>query len=107
MLNLPAAIAAYFASERSTDAGTLTACFTADGLVHDEKHDYRGADAIRAWRLDTQVRTPFTSRPVALHERDGRFVVTTEVSGAFPNSPIILEKAFTLADGRIAALDIS
>ncbi len=106
MPDLPPAIAAYFASEQSSDGNALDACFIADAFVHDEKHDYRGIDAIKAWRLDTQARTPFTSRPLELHENDGRFVVSTEVSGAFQNSPVILDHTFTLTDGRIASLDI-
>ncbi len=106
MQELPSAIAAYFASEKSTDADALSACYSDDAIVHDEKREYCGIDAITAWRLDTQARTPFTTRPLELKERDGRFVVATEVSGAFPNSPVMLDHAFTLANGRITALDI-
>ena len=37
----------YFAAEQAKDAERLSLCFTANGLVHDEGHDYRGRDAIR------------------------------------------------------------
>jgi hypothetical protein len=65
-----------------------------------------GLDAIRAWRVETYAKTPFTIRLLDLHDRDGALVVPVEVSGAFPNSPVVLDHTFTLIDGRISSLDI-
>ena len=106
MPDLPPAVAAYFAAEASTGAAALEACFAADAEVHDEARDHRGLAAITAWRRATQAATPFTTRVLDWHESDGRIVVATEVSGRFPSSPIRLRQAFTLGQGRIAALDI-
>lgn len=103
---LPPAIADFFATENGKDPASLTACFSPDAVVHDESNEYRGSDAIAAWRLDTQAKTPFTSRPLNLRDDDDTFLVSAEVSGSFPNSPIILEHRFRLVDGCIAALDI-
>lgn len=106
MLKLPPAIMAYFQSDYDADADKLSAFFSADAHVHDEEHDHTGIDAIRAWRIDTFTKTPFTTRPLEAKDRDGALVVHVEVSGAFANSPIILDHTFTLADGRISSLDI-
>jgi SnoaL-like domain len=106
MLDLPPVIAAYFETPHDADVEQLARLFAADAHVHDEHNDYRGLDAIRAWRVDTHAKTPFTVRPVSLREQDGKHVVAAEVSGAFPGSPVMLDHSFTLADGRIAALDI-
>ena len=37
---------------------------------------------------------------------DGKTVVTSEVAGNFPNSPVSLEHRFGLAGGKITSLDI-
>ena len=103
---LRTAIADFFATENGKDTVSLTACFSPDAVVHDESNEYRGTDAITAWRIDTQAKTPFTSRPLDPRDDDGTFLVSAEVSGSFPNSPIILERHFRLVDGCIAALDI-
>lgn len=106
MLDLPPEIAAYFSAPHDADTAQLASVFATDAHVHDESNDYRGLDAIRAWRIDTHAKTPFTVRPVSVQERGGKHVVAAEVSGAFPGSPVMLDHSFTLADGRIAALDI-
>ena len=106
MQPLPPAISGFYQSEQSTDAAELTACFAADALVHDENKAYRGIDAILAWRLDTQRKTPFVSRPMSVQDSDGDYLVTAEISGSFPGSPVILEHRFTLVQDRIASLEI-
>jgi hypothetical protein len=53
------------------------------------------------------ARTPFTARPVSLEAQDGTILVSTEVTGAFPGSPLILGHRFTLQDERITALEIA
>lgn len=106
MTELPPAIAAYFGSTHDADVDTLSTFFATDAHVHDERHDHVGLDAIRVWRIETHAKTPFTARPLDLIDRDGTFIVSVEVSGAFPNSPVILDHTFTLVEGRIASLDI-
>lgn len=106
MADLPPALLAYFTSDHDADVDSLRTFFTEDAHVHDEHHDHQGIDAIRAWRLDTYAKTPFSTRPLAAQVQNGALVVPVEVSGAFPNSPVILDHRFTIVDGRIASLDI-
>ncbi len=106
MPELPPAIAAYFDAAPDAAAVALGEVFTTDAHVHDESHDYEGIDAIRAWRIDTDAKTPFSARPLELVDPDGTLVVLVEVTGTFPGSPITLTHTFTLVDGRISSLDI-
>jgi hypothetical protein len=107
MPNLPAPLSAYFAADPHADIETLRAIFTEDAIVQDEAKTHRGLDAIRHWRVDTITRTPFTARALDVTEAaNGTLVVPTEVSGAFPGSPLVLDHRFTLRDGRIATLEI-
>lgn len=106
MLDLPPAIAAYFTLAPDADTTALGAIFAADARVHDEARDHAGLEEIRAWRIDAHTKTPFVARPLAVQERGGTLVVSVEVSGSFPNSPLMLDHTFAMADGRIASLDI-
>ena len=106
MPELPPALAAYFSAAHDADTAALEKIFTADAHVHDESHDHDGIEAIRAWRIDTYAKTAFTTRPLELVEGDGRRVVSVEVTGSVPGSPVTLTHTFTLVDGCIASLDI-
>lgn len=106
MPELPPAIAAYFSAAHDADTAALEKIFTADAHVYDESHDHDGIDAIRAWRINTYDKTPFTARPLELVEGDGRPVVSVEVTGSFPGSPVMLQHTFKLVNGRISSLDI-
>ncbi len=44
--------------------------------------------------------------PLQLHVQDGHHIVSAEVSGTFPGSPVVLTHAFTLEGDGIVALDI-
>jgi hypothetical protein len=106
MADFPPAVRAYFDAPSHADIQTLGAIFSADAHVHDERQDYVGLEAIRAWRIDTQAKTPFVARPLESRHVDDALVVSVEVSGAFPGSPVRLDHRFVLVDGRIASLDI-
>ena len=106
MTNLPDPVAAYFALAPDADADALTAIFTTDAIVSDEHRDHQGIAAITAWRVDTMQRTPFVARPLSVEVQDGQVIVPAEVTGAFPGSPLTLDHAFKLRDGRIAQLAI-
>jgi SnoaL-like protein len=86
------AIAAYFAQ------------FAVDAIVEDEGQQYRGIDAIRAWRREVP-KVSYTVGEVELHADEN--VVHAEVAGDFPGSPVTLAFGFRFADdGRIQRLVI-
>lgn len=103
MLDLPPAIASYFSPG---DAPALTAAFSTDAVVQDEGRQMRGHDAILAWRRETTAKYQPRFMPLAVTEQDGKVIVTAEVSGTFPGSPIKLDFTFTLQGDKIAALEI-
>ncbi|TRW14755.1 nuclear transport factor 2 family protein [Glacieibacterium frigidum] len=106
MPEIPPVIAAYFGTPPDAGADMLRAIFTDDAHVRDEAHDHVGIDAIRAWRVETYARTPFTVRPLEQRTAGHAVVVRAEVSGTFPGSPVMLDHRFELTGGRIASLDI-
>ena len=105
-ITLPPPIAAYFAADRA-DAAAVAACFTDDAIVTDEGKTHRGRAAIAAWKSGTSTQYSYTSTPIAIADADGRTVVTCHLVGNFPGGEIDLRHIFAIADGKIAALEIT
>ncbi|MDC7808337.1 nuclear transport factor 2 family protein [Luteimonas sp BLCC-B24] len=105
-LDLPEPIAAYFEADRQ-DGAAVARCFNDDGVVRDEGRTHSGPAQIADWKAAMDTKYDYVARPLALAQNGGAYVVTTHVSGAFPGSPVNLRYTFTLARGRIAALEIA
>ena len=99
-------ISSYFEARNAHDAARTAALFTAAGRVHDERNDHRGRDSIQDWAEATSRQYQMTQTPRAAREEDGATVVTAEVAGSFPGSPIELEFRFVVEGERIAELKI-
>jgi ketosteroid isomerase-like protein len=106
IIELPAAIAAFFTADRAGDADRIAQGFTEDAQVLDERKRHTGREAIRRWMADASTRFDYTSEPVAIAEEGGRTIVTSHLVGNFPGSPVDLRYIFELRDDRIASLEI-
>jgi hypothetical protein len=106
MPKLPGPVASYLAAEKAKDADKLAHCFADDALVHDEGRDYRGRDAIRAWKREADGKYSFVLEPLNATVKENRVVLRARLTGNFPGSPVELDHTFTLADNKIASLDI-
>jgi hypothetical protein len=104
-LNLPEAIAAYFAADKD-DADAVAQCFTENAVAKDEGHTYNGLAAIKKWKAGTSKKYTYTSEPFASEQKDGKTVVTSRLVGNFPGSPVDLRFFFGLEGDKIAFLEI-
>jgi hypothetical protein len=104
-LDLPKPIAAYFAADKQ-DGEAVSRYFTDTAVVQDEGHTYRGRAAIKQWKTDASSKYQYTSKPFACEEKDGKFVVTSRLTGNFPGSPVYLRFFFGLDGDKIASLEI-
>ena len=105
-INLPKPVAAYFAAEKTQDAGALARCFATDGIVRDEGGTFTGTAAIERWNAAARAKYHHTVEPLSVTERDGTIVVLGRVAGQFPGSPVDLQHVFRLAGDKIASLEI-
>ena len=104
--NLPKPIRLYIAGENTGDANLFDQCFAEDAGVRDENETHRGLAEIKKWKAETKKKYQHTVDPLSVSERDGRFIVTSRLTGNFPGSPIELEFVFTLNDDKIVSLEI-
>lgn len=105
-LTLPEPIAAYFDADRQ-DAQAVARCFTKDGWVLDEGRTHTGLAAIEAWKAGSASRYTYTATPHSLEKQGHAYVVTANVAGSFPGSPVDLRYSFTLERGKVATLEIT
>jgi len=100
---LPPVIAAFFESTNTREFGDFLSLFTEDAHVNDEANDYYGAQ-IADWIYQATVDTKPTVEATDIVRDGDAFVVTAQVSGNFPGSPVDLRYFFTLDDSKIATL---
>jgi hypothetical protein len=100
-------IANYIAAANTQDVEGVTACFTDDAVVHDEKRDRQGIAAIREWAEEVSAKYRPIVEVVGATRAGSKTVLVGRVSGDFPNSPLELRYAFTLNDEKIERLEIA
>lgn len=105
-LNPPTPIDLYFTSERTDDTEILGEIFANDAVVEDESATHRGLEAIKAWKREGKQATGYTIEAQNVRQHDDQTIVTAQISGRFPGSPVTLTYAFTLLDERIIKLEI-
>ncbi len=103
---LPEPVERYFIACNNNDAGLLASCFADDAVVRDENAEHRGHAAIADWLREAQRRYDYRAIPLGATGSGQTVSVRTQVSGRFPGSPIELNHAFALTQGRISTLVI-
>lgn len=94
----------YFTLAPRSDTDPYFAQFADDVLVEDEGHEYRGVDAVRAWRTTVPTVT-YSIRDVAASGAGHDAHV--DIAGDFPGSPVMLTFHFEFGpDDRITVLTI-
>ena len=104
--NLPKPIAIYVSAENSGNVDLLDQCFVDDAIVRDESETHRGLTAIKTWKAETKRKYQHTVDPLRISEKDGKYIVTNQLTGNFPGSPIELDFVFTIRDDKIVSLEI-
>lgn len=105
-IDLPRPLGDYFAAKNRHDIDAMLAPFAAAATVRDEGQTYNGHAAIRAWMEKTTRKYRVTVEPTEASSDGGNWTVSGLVAGDFPGSPATLRYRFSLADERIARLEI-
>ena len=105
-IKLPPLIQRYVDASNAHDVELILGCFADDAVVHDENATHRGKIDIERWITTTIEKYKFQFKPLSSQERGNETVVSVEVSGTFPRTPISLDYHFTIADDKITSLTI-
>lgn len=105
-LQLAPTIAAYFAAANEARHDQLALCFEPGAKVRDDGSTMDGREAIAAWAHNAHRRYGAVATPRAARQDGGEVIVTADVAGDFPGSPLPLHYHFTLGENGVAALAI-
>ena len=103
---LPRVIKEYIDASNAHDVKDVVSCFSDDALVQDEGKDFRGKKPIEEWVVKTIEKYKFRFKPLGVKSDDAKIVVSVEVSGTFPGSPVSPDYHFTIEGGKIRSLAI-
>ena len=106
LAKLPQPVVNYLAAVTAKDTQMFARCFTDDALVHDEGRAYRGLDAIRSWKQETQTKYKYVMKPLDASVSQKTVKLRVRLTGDFPGSPVDLDYTFTLANDKITSLEI-
>ena len=104
---LPPAIARYFAANTDFDVERMLAPFAADAVVFDESKTRSGTEELRAWIEEATIGAKAVATPVWATSEGGAHIVTANVAGNFPGSPLMLTFRFRLSEDKIKHLEIA
>jgi hypothetical protein len=105
-LDLPTPVSNYFKAVNLQDVDAMLSAFAEEASVRDEGRDMIGRTAIREWIDDTTRKYHVTLTPISVHHAE-KTIVTAQVSGTFPGSPIELRYQFTITGEKIGTLEIT
>jgi hypothetical protein len=103
---LPRPVAIYLAAVQAKDVDTLALCFADDARVHDENREYRGLEAIRAWKRETDAKYQYVLKPLDASVSENMVKLRARLTGDFPGNQVELDYTFVLANDRISSLEI-
>jgi ketosteroid isomerase-like protein len=105
-ISLVPIIQSYVDASNAHDVKSISACFADNAVVRDENATRRGKIDIERWASETIDKYKFHFRPLSAEHRANETVVSIEVSGSFPGSPVTLNYHFTVAKEKISSLII-
>ena len=105
-INPPPIIQKYIDASNAHDVKSILACFADNAIVRDESKTMSGKIDIERWLVTTIEKYKFQFKPLSSQEHPNETVVSVEVSGTFPGSPVSLDYHFAIAGDKIASLMI-
>ena len=105
-INSSPIIQKYIDASNAHDVKSILACFADDAIVRDESATMRGKIDIQRWVTTTIQKYKFQFKLLSSQQGDNETVITVEVSGTFPGSPVSLDYHFAIAKNKIASLTI-
>jgi hypothetical protein len=84
----------------------IVGCFADDAVVCDENAMRHGKIDIERWAAETIQKYKFQFKLLRADVRGAETILSVEVSGSFPGSPVTLDYHFTIANDKIQSLTI-
>lgn len=104
-MNLPNIITKLVNAQNQSDSHAYADCFTDSAVVFDEGKTHNGKTEIQNWISNANSEYKTVMKPLDYNEKEN--ILSAEISGTFPGSPLVLKYHFELNDGLIQSLKIT
>jgi len=104
-MNLPSIISELVKAQNNFNRHSYADCFTETAVVFDEGKTHNGKTEIENWIDTANKEYKAVMKPLDYNEKEN--ILSAEISGTFPGSPIVLKYHFELGDGLIESLKIT
>lgn len=88
------------------DSIAYAKCFSDDAIVFDEGNTYKGKQEIETWISSANEKYHTVMKPLEFSETKHESILTVELSGSFPGSPIVVKYHFEIHDNKITSLKV-
>lgn len=106
-MNLPKVIADLIKAQDNFDSVAYANCFSETGVMCDEGKTHKGRVEIQHLIEEANQKYRSVMRPLGYTENGTSSVLSSEVSGTFEGSPIILNFHFDVVDEKIQYLKVT
>lgn len=106
-MNLPKVVSDLVKAQNEFDSKAYADCFTETAIVHDEGKVHTGRTEIEHWIAESNEKYRSTMKPLDFQKNGISGILSTEISGTFPGSPLTLKFHFEIIDGLIQSLKVT
>lgn len=106
-MKLPKVVEDLVQAQNNFDNVAYAACFSETGEMLDEGKLYKGRVAIETLIAETNEKYRSVMKPLEYTGNGTSSVLSAEVSGTFPGSPLVLKFHFDIVDGEIQYLKVT
>ncbi|GEJ45845.1 MULTISPECIES: nuclear transport factor 2 family protein [unclassified Chryseobacterium] len=104
-MNLPNIISELVKAQNEFNSAAYANCFAENAEVFDEGQTHHGKPEIEKWIDKANKEYRATMKPIDYNENEN--ILSAEVAGTFPGSPIVLKYHFQLSEGYIQSLKVT
>ncbi|MCJ8154419.1 nuclear transport factor 2 family protein [Chryseobacterium sp. SSA4.19] len=104
-MNLPKIIEEFIKTKNSFNSAAFALCFKESAVVFDEGKMHTGWKEIEQWIDHSNKQHQDTLEPLDYDEQ--KEILSANVTGSFPQSPIVLKFHFAISDGKIQTLKVT
>lgn len=105
-MNLPLILSDLIKAQNEFNSIAYTNCFSKEAIVFDDGEKYYGREDIQIWIEKANAEYKAQIEPLSHEVVNQESILTVNVSGTFPGSPIALKYHATLKEGLIETLEI-
>lgn len=105
--NLPKVVAALVKAQNDFDSVAYANCFSETGVMFDEGKTHTGRKEIQDWIEEGNKKYKTVMKPLSLTQEGTTSVLSSEISGTFDGSPIVLHFYFEIKNDLIQSLKIA